>query len=137
MHFLLTNRPERLHLLVAQEVKNANLSQLPPRVAVGGEADVGAVVGQPVLAEELRPAAEGDVVRLEDFLGELRRRDGDCGDAAELEGDDRAVFLRELVEIEVGSGGVELVEEADEGEAGGAGWRWTFLQFSFVEEEED
>lgn len=90
-----------------------------------------------MLAEELRPAAEGDVMSFEDFLGELRRGDGDRGDAAELEGDERAVFLREFVEIEVGGGGVELVEEADEGEAGGAGRRWAFLQFSSAEEEED
>lgn len=125
-----------MDFLRAEEMEGRDLPHLAPVIAVGRESHVDAFVGELLLPEELGAAAEGEVLRFEDLLGELGRGDDDDGHGAELEADDGAVFVGEFGEVkgEV-FGGEELVEVAYHGEAGRARWGPGFGGFGgFVEE---
>lgn len=75
-------------------------------------------------AQSVGSTAEGEVVRFEYFLSDVWGRDDNETNRAELDGDERAVFLGELGEIDVGSGGVEVVEVSDDGKAWWTWWIW-------------
>ncbi|GER27102.1 tRNA-specific 2-thiouridylase MnmA [Striga asiatica] len=122
-------------------MESRDLTHLAPKVIVGGEGNVDAVVGEFLEAYEGRAAREGGVVGFLDLVDDFGGGDDEDISEAEAERDEGTVSEGEAVEIGVGVAAVELVEVADEGEmrrAGRAGgparFGWLGLE---VEDEEE
>ncbi|THU48986.1 hypothetical protein C4D60_Mb06t04800 [Musa balbisiana] len=97
-------------LLGGEELRHANLPQIPPMASVRGEGHVGAAEGEFRGGDGARPAAALEVVGSEDLLGRPRGRDDHDGDMAKLQAHDRAVLLGEFPQGLVQEAAAQLVE---------------------------
>lgn len=85
-----------------------------------GESEVFAAIGEAVERSHLATVAKNMVLGFQDIGGGVGIRDDDGRNLAEVDVDDRAIFLGEAVEGDVGDF-AQVVEVADDGEKRWAG----------------
>lgn len=84
--YVLADLAEGEHLLLAEEVEDADAPHLATRLAVLAEGNLLRAVEESVGEARVRAAREDEVAGLQDLLGARRRGDDDGGDAAQAEG---------------------------------------------------
>lgn len=113
---------EGLNSACAEELGDAETTDLLVVIVVRGEGDVDAAVGKQGACHELRAGAEDEVLGFEDFGSGGFGGDDDGWDLAQLEVHERAVLGGEVSERDVGES-AEFQEVSDDGERPGAGWK--------------
>ncbi|CAI0378854.1 unnamed protein product, partial [Linum tenue] len=102
-------------------LQNADLAELAPVGAVGGERDVSEVVADDLGGEQGGALRENDVVRLHHFFCGFCGGDDQVGDLAQLQAHHAAVPICEVPEAVVGQGAAgEVVEVPDYGQLCGS-----------------
>jgi hypothetical protein len=115
-HLLLPDVTKREHALGAQDLGGAELAELAPVVAGGGEEDVDPLIADDLAGEELGACGEVGVVRPEHGARRLLGRGDDERRLAELQHHERAVDVRQVPQRPVRQHVHEVVHAADDGQ---------------------